>query len=92
MKSLILKNEAMKIGNRKISDQKPPFVVGEISGNHNGSLNNAIKMIKLAKKANLDAVKFQTYTADTITMKSNRKEFFITDKKYMEKYVFAQTL
>lgn len=71
----------MKIGNRKISDQKPPFVVGEISGNHNGSLNNAIKMIKLAKKANLDAVKFQTYTADTITMKSNRKEFFITDKK-----------
>ena len=58
LKSLILKNEAMKIGNRKISDQKPPFVVGEISGNHNGSLNNAIKMIKLAKKANLDAVKF----------------------------------
>ena len=49
----------MKIGNRKISDQKPPFVVGEISGNHNGSLNIAKKLIDLASKVGFDAIKFQ---------------------------------
>jgi pseudaminic acid synthase len=54
-----------------------PFLVAEISANHNGSLNRAIRLIKCAKINGADAVKLQTYTADTMTIKSNKKYFKI---------------
>lgn len=54
-----------------------PILIGEISCNHNGKLNNAKKIIKLAKKNKVDFVKFQTYTPDTITLKSQKKDFVI---------------
>ena len=70
-----------KIKNRIISNKKPPFIIAEISGNHNGSLKTALKIVDLAAKAGADAIKLQTYTPETITLKSPRKEFFIVDKK-----------
>ena len=77
---IILKK--MKINNRKISLNSPPFIVAEISKiNHNNKLDRALKLIDEAKKAGADAVKLQTYTADTITLKTNNKEFLISDKK-----------
>ena len=70
----------MKIKNRIISENYPPFIVAEISANHNNRLSRALKLIDEAKKAGADAVKIQTYKADTITMKSKNKNFLIKDK------------
>ena len=50
----------MKIASRIISDKKPPFIIAEISANHNKSLNRTLKLIEEAKKAGADAVKLQT--------------------------------
>jgi len=65
----------MKINNRVISVKKSPYVIAELSANHNGSIKRAIESIKVAKECGVDAVKIQTYTADTITIKSDRDEF-----------------
>jgi N-acetylneuraminate synthase len=67
----------MKINNRVISNEKEPYIIAELSANHNGDINRAFKSIKAAKEAGASAVKIQTYTADTITIKSDRSEFQI---------------
>lgn len=59
--------------------KKIPFFVAEISANHNGSLQNAKKLINIAKKYGADAVKLQTYTPNTITIKSDKSDFKIKD-------------
>ena len=74
-----------KIQKKVISRNNKPFIIAEMSGNHNGSLRNALKIVDLAAKAGADAIKLQTYTPETITMKSSRKEFFIKDKKNLWK-------
>jgi pseudaminic acid synthase len=65
------------IEGRNIGPDFPPYVIAEISGNHNGNIKNAIDLITIAKESGADAVKIQTYTPDTITMKSDREEFKI---------------
>ena len=70
-----------KIKKRLISEKEKPFIIAEMSGNHNGSLATALKIVDLAAEAGADAIKLQTYTAETITMRASRKEFFIKDKK-----------
>ena len=67
------------IGNKAIGIGKKPFIIAEISGNHGGSLQRALELIEKASLTGADAVKFQTYTPDTITIKSNRKEFIINE-------------
>ena len=68
---------SLKIGDRQIGPEHPPFVVAEMSGNHNGDLDRALAIMEAAKNAGADAVKLQTYTADTITIDHDGPEFRI---------------
>lgn len=70
-------NPHITINNRKIGTDYAPYIIAEMSANHNGSLQTAFKIIDEAKKAGADAVKLQTYTADTITLNSRNPEFMI---------------
>ncbi len=65
------------IAGREISRDQPPYVIAELSANHNGKLETALKIIEEAAKAGADAVKLQTYRPDTITLDSNSDEFKI---------------
>lgn len=67
----------IKIAGRSIGHGQPPYVIAEMSANHNGNLQTAYDLISLAKQMGADAVKIQTYTADTITLNSDRPEFTI---------------
>jgi len=67
----------VKIGNIEIGPGKPVFIIAELSANHNGSLDTALETIRAAKRAGADAIKLQTYTADTITISSDKPDFLI---------------
>ena len=69
----------IKIGDRLIGDTHPPFVIAEMSGNHNQSLERALAMVDQAAASGAHALKLQTYTADTITMNSRNESFRISD-------------
>ncbi|MCZ0702099.1 N-acetylneuraminate synthase [Natronobacillus azotifigens] len=69
----------LKIANRLISEQHEPFIIAEMSGNHNQSLERALAIVEAAAKAGADAIKLQTYTADTMTLDINEGDFFIED-------------
>ena len=66
----------MKIGNFDLKGSRT-FVIAELSANHNGSLQNAIDTIKAAKEVGADAIKLQTYTADTLTLDCKKDDFII---------------
>ena len=71
------KAPTIEIAGRAIGPEHPPFVICELSGNHNGSLDRALTMIDAAAETGADAIKIQTYTADTITLDVDRPEFKI---------------
>lgn len=67
----------IKIAGRKIGPDYAPYIIAELSANHNGDINRAYQIMEEAKKAGADAVKLQSYTHETITMDSNAEEFQI---------------
>ena len=67
------------INNRQIGLESKPFIIAEMSGNHNQSLERALEIVEAAAKAGVDAVKLQTYTAETMTIDLAEKGFFIDD-------------
>lgn len=69
----------IKINNRKIGENYPPYIIAEMSANHNGNLDTAFRLIREAKLAGADAIKIQTYRPDTITLNSDQPDFQITD-------------
>ena len=67
----------IEIAKRKIGPDYPPYIIAEMSANHNGDIEKAYKIIEMAKECGADAIKLQTYKADTITMNSDNPEFLI---------------
>ena len=65
----------MKIDDRHIGLNYPPYIIAEMSANHNGEIENAYRIIEEAKKAGADAVKMQTYTPDTMTIDCDNEDF-----------------
>jgi N-acetylneuraminate synthase len=69
----------MTMAGRRIGPGYPPFVIAEMSANHNGKLDAALRIIDEARKAGADAVKIQTYLPDTLTLNCRKNDFLITD-------------
>lgn len=70
---------SLKIAERLIGRNQPPFVIAELSGNHNQSLERALEIVEAAAGAGAHALKIQTYTPDTMTLDLNEREFHISD-------------
>ena len=68
----------MSIAGRLIGPENPPYVIGELSANHNGDIARSFAIMEAARDAGADAVKLQTYTPDTITIDCDRPEFLIS--------------
>jgi pseudaminic acid synthase len=91
-------NDEISLGNSKIGASSPPFIIAEMSGNHMGSLDRALKIIKEVANTGAQAIKLQTYTADTMTIDIRGREFYIDEKSSIwngrslyELYAEAQT-
>lgn len=70
-------DHTIKIGDKVIGENSPAFIIAEMSANHLQNFDNAVRIIKEAKKAGADAIKFQTYTPDTITIDCDNEYFQI---------------
>jgi len=87
---------SIQIGSFTISENSRPMVIAEISGNHNGSLSRALELLEIAKQSGADAVKIQTYTADTMTIDCDLPDFKVNGglwdgKTLYELYQWAHT-
>ena len=69
--------KSIVINGRRISNDDPPYIIAELSANHNGSIDNAFRIIEVAKSAGADAVKLQSYKPDTITLDCDSEDFQI---------------
>lgn len=89
-------NNYIEIDGKKIGPAYKPYIIAELSANHNGDINKAFQIMEEAKKAGADAIKLQTYRADTITIDCDKEDFQIRDglwdgRTLYELYEWAHT-
>ena len=89
-------NQTININNKMVGKDNPPFIIAELSANHNGSLTRALETIDAAHEAGANAIKLQTYSADTMTIDCDRSDFMIkgglwNGYKLYDLYKWAQT-
>jgi pseudaminic acid synthase len=89
-------NHEIHIDGTGIGNHFPPYIIAELSGNHNGDINRAMALLKVAKESGANAVKIQTYTADTMTIDCDKPDFLIEgglwhDKQLYQLYEWAHT-
>lgn len=95
--SNILSTKTVSLADRTIGSGHPPFIIAELSANHGGDFDRAIRIINAAAKAGVDAVKFQAYTAESLTLDIDLEDFKITaqgpwqGRKLFELYQEAAT-
>lgn len=77
----------MQIGKTKIGDNHPTFIIAEMSANHGHDINKAKELIYAAKDSGANAIKLQTYTADTLTLNHKSKDFFISKGPWKGQYM-----
>ena len=87
-----MKELEVKIGNRLISANEKPFLIAEMSGNHNQSFEKAIEIVHSAAKSGASAIKLQTYTADTLTLDVKTPDFFVEDSNSLWKGEYLHDL
>ena len=75
-----MSKEEISISDRKIGRKHEPFIIAEMSGNHNQSIEKALKIVDAAADSGADAIKLQTYTADSLTLNVKGGDFKIKDK------------
>jgi len=80
-----MEDKYIQIGNYRIGKDEKPFIIAEMSGNHNQSLDRAMAIVEAAAKSGAHGLKLQTYTADTMTLDLKEGEFFISDEKSLWK-------
>ena len=78
----------IKINGRVISSDHQPYIIAELSGNHNGDLEKAFTIMEQAKAQGADAIKIQTYTADTITIDCDKSDFLVKDGLWAGKTLY----
>ena len=76
----------LKISNIKIGLNQKPFIIAEMSGNHNQSLSKALKIVDSAAKCGVDAIKIQTFTPENMTMNFNSGKFKIFGWFWVRKF------
>lgn len=77
-----MSDKTMIIDGTEIGAGQPPYIIAELSANHNGDIENAKRLLRMAKQAGANAAKLQTYSADTITLNSDNPEFVIEGGKW----------
>lgn len=73
----MMKNNYIEIDGKKIGPDFSPYIIAELSANHNGDINRAFKILEMAKESGADAIKIQTYTQDTLTIDCDKDDFII---------------
>ncbi|MCF6345034.1 MAG: pseudaminic acid synthase [Thiomicrorhabdus sp.] len=84
----MLNSNDLTINGHKIGEKYSPYMIAEMSANHNGEIQNAYRIIDMAKRAGADAVKMQTYTAETLTLDCDLPDFQLTEGLWAGRSLF----